>query len=300
MEAKFNESISNFSFEFLGDEGIYADTLSQTINNIVDILQILTIKKDPDAFFKLKITRFRQNSFDIDLMAIIKYIPNLINKENLEIAGSIIASLVGIFEIKKHLKGERPKEIKYDGDTAKVINKDGEILIKDSDTVNIFVQENKIENSIVNIFNVLKQDDLRESLRIYKDNEIAVTIEKEEYDNMSKKVIERKDAPANVFTNIVNAELLLKKPDLLGDSQWGFIYNKSIYATIKDEAWLKKVHQGLIRNLYAGVKIPVKLLIEIELDEFHNPIKDSDKYTVLEVTGDIIEPDNPPPQINMF
>ncbi len=49
------------------------------------------------------------------------------------------------------------------------------------------------------------------------------------------------------------------------------------------------MHRGEIKQLYAGVKIPVKLLVEVELDEYKDP-KGIPKYTVLEVTGDPIEP----------
>lgn len=90
----------------------------------------------------------------------------------------------------------------------------------------------------------------------------------------------------------------MKKPDLLGDSKWSFIFNKIIEAEIEDKEFVNKVHSGIIRNLYAGVKIPVKLRIEQELDEKGLPIKDTDKYFVEKVIGDIIEPQDR--QIKMF
>ena len=46
----------------------------------------------------------------------------------------------------------------------------------------------------------------------------------------------------------------------------------------------------MIRKLYAGVKIPCELQIDIELDENNNPIEGTEKYTIIKVTGDIIEP----------
>jgi hypothetical protein len=76
----------------------------------------------------------------------------------------------------------------------------------------------------------------------------------------------------------------------MGDSKWGFYLNKNIDAEILDKGWLEKVRTRKIKNLYSGVKIPVKMLIEVELDDNGIPIKDSEKYKVLEVTGNIIEP----------
>ena len=83
---------------------------------------------------------------------------------------------------------------------------------------------------------------------------------------------------------------MLKKPDLLGDSTWQFVYNKNINTKIEDKEFLNKVHKREIKALYAGVKIPCLLQIEYELDDKLNPIKDSDKYTIIKVLGDIIEP----------
>jgi hypothetical protein len=40
----------------------------------------------------------------------------------------------------------------------------------------------------------------------------------------------------------------------------------------------------------SGVKIPVKLLVEVDMDECNMPIKDSERYTILKVIGDIIRP----------
>jgi len=83
----------------------------------------------------------------------------------------------------------------------------------------------------------------------------------------------------------------LKKPDLLGDSRWEFIFNKAIYAKIEDQDFLNKVHNGTIKNLYAGVKIPCLLQVEYDLDKNSDLIPNSDKYKILEITGDIVEPE---------
>lgn len=61
--------------------------------------------------------------------------------------------------------------------------------------------------------------------------------------------------------------LFLKSPDLLGDSQWKFVYNKVISAKILDRNFLNKVHSGEIKTLYAGVKLPCLLQIEYDIDD---------------------------------
>ena len=90
---------------------------------------------------------------------------------------------------------------------------------------------------------------------------------------------------------------MLKKPDLLGDSAWQFVYNKIIHAKIEDNEFLERVHAGKEKKLYAGVEIPCLLQIEYELDEKFNTINDTEKYTILKITDNIIEP---PKQKNLF
>ena len=103
-----------------------------------------------------------------------------------------------------------------------------------------------------------------------------------------------------IISKPVKVELPLKKPDLSGKSKWEFIYTKKIEASINDDIFLDKVRKGKIKNLYAGVRVPCKLQFEYDLDENHDIVPNSDKYTILEITGDIIEPeqDNQPSLFN--
>jgi len=292
VEKIYHESSSNFTFEFGGDDEIYAETLTSTINNIVSSLQLITTEEDPESYVKLKITSFSKGSFKIDLMAIINYIPTILTHDNIGSAKTIIDLLVSIIQIKKHLKGKKAKNVAYNSDEVIITNTDDEVLVKSKKTGVTYFNNEIIDAHIVNIFNIVKEDDGRSNIRIKQDNIEKVKIEKAEFGMMAVRTVEKEEQKcAKTITQTINAELLLRKPDLLGNSQWGFVFNKYISATVKDDQWMKKVHTGQVRNLYAGVKIPVKMQIEFELDEMNNIIKDSDRYTVLEITGDIKEPE---------
>ncbi|MBU4510036.1 hypothetical protein KJ830_03200, partial [bacterium] len=107
---------------------------------------------------------------------------------------------------------------------------------------------------------------------------------------MSTPIIEEENNYQKKGNTIENIELALKKPDLLGESKWSFILVKIIEVEMEDKEFLEQVHSGIIRNLYAGVKIPVKLRIEQECNGEGLLIKDTEKYFVEKVNGDIIEP----------
>lgn len=289
------ESSSDFLFEFEGENEIDAGVVVETITNVVDSLQHITSRVDPDAYVKVKISSFECGSFDINLKAIVECAKTLFNRNNIETASFIVATLLGCIEIKKHLKGKKPKDI-TDADSESVItNHEGEKIVEDKNIVKTYFGDTQIDRSITNIFNVMVEDGSRDSLTVKQDRNKVIKIKNSEFANMSKNIVTDKDMVKDTMRNVVDVNLLLKKPDLLGKSKWGFILDKNIEATIADEEWLKKVNSGQITKLYAGVKIPVKLLIETDLDNQRNPI--STRYTILEVTGDIIEPDD---QITLF
>jgi len=58
------------------------------------------------------------------------------------------------------------------------------------------------------------------------------------------------DTVSSTWVDTIETNLLLRKPDLMGNSKWGFYFNKNIDATITDQEWLDKVHSGKERTFY--------------------------------------------------
>ena len=77
------------------------------------------------------------------------------------------------------------------------------------------------------------------------------------------------------------AKVKVKKPDLLGDSQWSVIFDKAIVAKIEDAVWLEKFHRAEIA-IPPGSYMDVMLRMEIALDDKREPIGDP-KYYIVEV-----------------
>lgn len=287
MKKKYDESTSNFRIKFYGADNIDASTLATSLDNIVGTIKEITIKTQPEAYAKLNVTSTQKGCFEVNISTIIKYIPHLFSKDNVLVAQAILNGFFIILQIKKHLKGKKPKEIKEENDKKIIINYKDEQYVADRQITATYLDSAKIDNCTVNIFTALKEDPNRDDMLLESKTE-NIKIKKEEYDNMAAKIIEEMKEDEELFTQVIETPLLLKKPDLLGNSKWGFVFTKNIEAEIKDIEWLKKVHSGEIK-LFAGVKIPVKLLIEIELDEYKNP-KNEPKYSIIEVMGDVILP----------
>jgi len=86
-----------------------------------------------------------------------------------------------------------------------------------------------------------------------------------------------------------NAELIIKKPDLLGTSKWGFVFTNNIDAAIEDNPFLEKVKNTQI-GFYCNDKMTCRLRIEVSLNERQEPIET--KYFVEKVFS-IVPSKNP-------
>ena len=285
---KFNESKCNFILKYGGKDEIDAETLSLSLNGVVKTIKSITSNEYPDTHTKLKIINLGRGSFEITLSTVIHYAQALLPIANMAL--NVIGTYLSYIKIKHHLHGQQPKSIIYGNNNAKIVNQDNGTIIENVYITKNYFVNSTIDNLISDTFNPLLTDEDRTGFQIIYDDKTKIDISKDEFNNMSTTIVEKEKDYQKKGDTIENIELPLKKPDLLGDSKWSFIFNKVIEAEMEDKEFLDKVHSGKIRSLYAGVKIPVKLRIEQEFNEEGLLIKDTEKYFVEKVNGDIIEP----------
>jgi len=275
---KFNENKCNFILKYAGKDEIDAETLSFSLNGVVKTIKSITSNEYPDTHTKLKIINLGRGSFEITLSAAIYYAQALLPIANMAL--KVIDTYLSYVKIKHHLHGQQPKSIKYENNNAKIINRDNVTIIENAHITKNYFENCTFDNSIADTFNPLAKDEDRTGLQIQYANETKIDISKDEFNNMSTPVVEKEKNYRKKGNTIENTELALKKPDLLGESKWSFILDKIIEVEMEDKNFLDKVHSGVIKNLYAGVKIPVKLRIEQEFNEEGLLIKDTEKYFV--------------------
>lgn len=297
MREEYRESYSDFNIIFGGENEIDATLLIDTMKEVVESLQYITTKIEPGASIKVNISSFQAGSFEIKLKTIVELAKSIPWKENLGVAATMVTILKGSLEIKKHLKGKRPKKVEYKENSAIIINKDSQKLETNKAIAETYLNDSKVDKNITNIFNIVNTDGNRNSVIIKQGEDNIVEIKSNEFVEMSKPIITDEDLIVETLAHTLELNLLLKKPDLIGRSKWDFILDKTIPVSIADEEWLREVNSGRIK-LSGGVKIPVKLHIENGLD------KDGDiidtKYTILKVTGDVIESNSGGSQLKLF
>lgn len=285
MENTINKDSNVLVCKFDGIDEININTFLSTMNNINYCLDIIAKKINPKSKFVLQIKAINKGSFIAQLITQLFVEPSFFDA--IIVAGSISNILLLFLQIKQHLLGQKPISIIRVNNVVNITNINNQILSEPEEVADIYLKNSNIDNSLSNIADVIYKDKNRSNLLLETEDK-KFLLKEEDLPYMSKRVVE--EITINKSISVFDVALQLKKPDLLGDSKWQFLFNKVIEVDILDEDFKNLIHKRKIKNLYAGVKIPVKLQIEQETDENGFIISDTEKYSVLKVTGDIIEP----------
>jgi hypothetical protein len=283
---EFIETIENFKVSFGGKNSIDAELFTKTINNTIELIKASANAIEPNCFLRLEIKTNQDGSFETIIDAIVKHSSNLLTKDNARLACEVIAGFLAFLQIKQHLNGRKAKKIENNNNETAIKNQDNQIIKVPKEIGNAYFQNNKIDNIIINNFTILTD---RSDYSITTNNQ-KITINQKSFENMSQPLVDENPTARTIKQKPIEVDLLLKKPDLLGDSKWQFVYNKTIEAKIEDEVFLEKIRKGKI-SIRAGIKIPCLMEIEYDLSDRLDLIPKSEKYNIKKITGEIIEPE---------
>ena len=195
----FKESKECFKIKFYGADNIDASTLAVSLNNVAASLKDISSETDPHAYAKLYVSSTKKGCFEIELSTVVKYAATLFTTENITLASTVVLMFLNFILIKKHLKGEAPKEIKQNGDKRIVVNQKGEHFETTKNITKTFFGSPVIDNRIVNIFYALNIDENRDDI-LFETKESKVKIPKEEYEGMSMNVVEAIEESKDLHT----------------------------------------------------------------------------------------------------
>lgn len=287
MKKEFNETQSSFIYKLEGTNELDAINLSKSIDILAQTFSLVTEGYNRDSYLKMRVSAISPGSFVIDFNLLIGAATTLLTGIGVNNAQEIISIFVEIVKTKLFLNGKEPAAITSNGDVFNLENSNGATITIDKRVFNIYSEQPKIDENIAAITKLAQLED-RSGITIESTTDM-ISFSSDQFTNMSKVVI-KEALPETCLKNTVEVELLLRSPDLIGHSKWGFYFTKNICATIEDEEFIKNVLNRKITALYSGVKIPVIMEIITPLDKHGVPIENKEKYTILKVTGDIIEP----------
>ena len=273
----------DFQIKFGGENEISLSSLGKSLMSINNLLNEAAKQK---CDLKVNVKSVSSGSFVIDLSAVAYVATNLFTVDNINYIKTALITVKEWVDIKKHLSGEKPKKLESnENGKIQVTNAKGDVIMNSNDGAKFF-ENSAISNSIVNVF-VGVSDGARNSLQIIeKDGNTLLGVEEKDYEVLKKN---SDNVPeSNVLISYTTTDLLIQKPDLIGNSKWVFYFNKIIAAKIEDESWLEsfRAHK---QSLKSGAQMKVYMRMETTRDKNGNPIDNTTRYYVERVIS-VINP----------
>lgn len=251
-------SILKLSFE--GEHEIDLDVLAETLSATVETLEyIANHQLQDDDFCKFKVTSIKEGSFEIIIKQIIEVSPALFDASK-----PILEVFRQILEIRQLFNGEIPSKDKIvkNGDRT-TISANGNTINCDTVVFNTYVGDDRIEKSVAKVSKAVSHDGEHSKLKYEFDKNQTIEFSKEQMINLSNPM-DVSVLNDNLETNIMDTDLKVRKPDLVGNSKWQFILNgKNIKADILDEYFLCRVRNNEI-TFNAKTILRVKLEVRYE------------------------------------
>ena len=273
IEGKAMQTEERLTLKFDGANEISLETLRQSLDIMLDTMKFVADRNiTENDFCRFVVREVRKGSFVVDIGVIVDIATGIVTG----ISG-LAGIIVGIFKLRKHLKGKEPKEIKKHDNGVKIENCEGSAIIVDNATYNTYVIDNVTEKSLARLSEILSKDAARTGFVIerstiegVKMDEIAFS--KEDLANTSAALdIEKFDN--NLVERNTDTWVRVSKAAYIGDSKWEFITdidNTRINASIEDKDFLMKFRNSEI-TLTPNSVLHIRLRIRIKTDEKGNP-----------------------------
>lgn len=272
---KLNILDTDFKIKFDGEKHqIDANLLVNNLIHTTSIIQEINRNFDSGKKIDIQIKALEKGSFliHIDLIeSAFDNLKNLLTRDNIELAGSVIGAFVGLIELKKFLKGKEGKSIEKSGNKVKITNQDGQVLYVENFVQNIYNNNTIVKDALSQSFETLENDNSITGYEITdRNNKTLVRVDREEFEYISVKSEELLEGEKNIVVagrlNIIRISF----DDKL-KSDFYFKGNK-ISAKINDVDFYKRVDKGesFAKGDVLEVELEIKQVFETSVNTFVN------------------------------
>lgn len=287
-----------FKIKFDGEtHDINALTFINSINNISSIIKEInkeTLSRESiESDIEIRIKAISPGSFDVTLELIQQYANTLLKVNNIAYGAGIVTILGGLFRLRKFLKSKKPEKInKRENNLTEITNQNGDILVIENLTYNIYDTNPNVSQSLNNTFESLSNDARVKSFNLYDKFEKPIfTSEQNEFKEFTQSY-EYKEENKKIITELVH--LNINKVCFEKDYKWQFYYKgNKISALIKDSSFFKKIEAG--EKFSKGDSLEVEMEIHQEYREDINTYVNK-SYEIIKVLMHI----NKPKQIRLY
>lgn len=283
---------SRYTFKYNSDnDSIDLDTLLISQIHFGTVLSEIKNEVAGNAALSIKIRPLEKGSVPFDIILNVAWIRTLISPETIAYASGIISILVGLFQIRLWLKGEKPTQIDVDGD--KVTIKKGDVVFTiDRRTYLLYERNATIDLAIKKAFEAIEKDDDVTGIELQDENKKRlIEVPRENFEDFIK--------PNEIFESLTQKEpvrqevLTVYKVVFDKGHKWQFFLNgRKISATIPN-AYMDRLKAG--ERFGMGDTLVVNLEIEKVYDKALDIFIDKE-YRII----DVIKHTPRPKQSNLF
>jgi len=269
MQSQINSN--NFKIKFDGQaHQVDAQVLISSLIHTTTVIQELNRYLDSGKKIDIKVKALEKGSFLIHIELLettLESLKTMFTKENIIVASSLITGLVAFIQLKKHLKGKPPKEVKNENKTTIIINGDGNQISIDSDIYQIYESNTVINDALSQNFDTIDQDPAITAFEITDDKEKPyVRVERSDFKDLSQKT---EIIDENKKTIIENTRLNIVRLSFEESLKWDFYYRgNKISAKITDPNFQKLIDNG--ESFAKGDVLEVELYINQMFDNSVN------------------------------
>ncbi|MDA3732880.1 hypothetical protein PBV87_15495 [Niameybacter massiliensis] len=274
-----NREELGFSIKMGGQDEVDARLFADILNGVLDLSLLIAKDQGDSSDFNIVVKDTQKGSFIIELMSQVSFDPNLFNMQNMQYMKTILDMIVTFFNIKKHLKGDKPKKVESSDEMISIQNMENCTINVTKNEYNLYAEAG--DKMIAQMFPNYNKGEFV----ITYDSEPKLCVKSNEIIYMKEEIDLEPFEDYREIENIPNLWLHIKKPDFIGNSKWDFVYSthkssKTIGATIEDKAFLNLVKNGEV-NINAKTSILAKVHIVTHINELNEII--NEKFSVVEV-----------------
>lgn len=262
---------NDFKIKFDGQQHqVDANVLISSLIHTTTIVQEVNKYLNSGKKIEIKVKALQKGSFlcHIELIeTTLDSLKNLLTKDNIEVGAAIVGTVVGLIELKKFLKGKKASDAKQEGNKTKITNKDGNVLVIENATFNIYENSPVVKDALAQNFDALNNDPAITGFEITDKNEKPlVRVDKSEFVNLSQKSEEVDEGERKL---IEAATVNVVRVSFEENLKWDFYYRGiKISAKIADPSFYELIDKG--EAFAKGDILEVELQINQKFDDSVN------------------------------
>ena len=247
MQSQIPIESNNFKIKFDGQTyQVDVQVLIASLIHTTTVIQELNKHIDSGKKIEIKVKTLEKGSFLIHIELLetaLESLKTIFTKENIIVASSLITGLVALIQLKKHLKGKSPKEVKKENSVTIIINSENNKLSIDSNIYQIYENNIVINDALSQNFDAIDQDPAISAFEITDDKENPyVRVERTDFRDLSQKT---EIIDENKKTIIENTCLNIVRLSFEEELKWDFYYRgNKISAKIADPNFQELIDNG--------------------------------------------------------